>query len=304
MTLVLDLVAGTFVLHVGDRLLTSGGSPWDRLANKSVVLLGSDGWACFSYSGLAYIDSTPTDQWLAKVVGDLPPGPPPFRPGAGPTMMFGGRTPRLGHALNAVGPAIERDFVRQSSKSRCSGLSVEVSGFIVGRDRRLERARPFMRRYYHAGTDQSGLERDDSPRHWDWRSRFRLDSVGVNAGETKRAALPALGSAGSLDDCERILVDCVRQQDSDLVGSDCMSVVLSRDGGVRVRFLPDPENDSGREAYTPWIVAPGVVAPPMELTGAPPHLVAGPYRVDFERIPPLDGSPPFTASSQPRRSFP
>jgi hypothetical protein len=52
-TLVLDMAVGSMVLHVGDRLLTRDDSPWDPLANKSVVLLGSDGWACLSYSGLA-----------------------------------------------------------------------------------------------------------------------------------------------------------------------------------------------------------------------------------------------------------
>jgi hypothetical protein len=297
------------VLHVGDRLLTADGSSWDPLGNKSVVLLGSDGWASFSYSGLAYVDSKPTDQWLADVLSERP-AVPPLLPGRGPGIMFGGNfVPRVGPSLARLRAGIERDFSRQPGNLRSLGMNVLVAGFIFRGSRRLNpRPRPFMRRYRHSGLDTSQLEQSDVPRYWDWSRGIRVGSVGVDPGDAKRAALSELGSDGARnqDDCERILVDCVRavSRDHDTVGADCMSIVLSSQGNVRVRFLPDPANDSGQAAHTPWILAPGAIVPPMVLTGGLPHLSAGPFLVELDRLPPVPPSGPHTASSQPRRRFP
>lgn len=83
-----------------------------------------------------------------------------------------------------------------------------------------------------------------------------------------------------------------------------MSVVLSRQGDVRVRFLPDPASDGGEAAYTPWILAPGAIVPPMVLTGGLPHFQAGPFRVDFDRLPRQPSGLPLTAGSQRRPPFP
>jgi hypothetical protein len=223
-------------------------------------------------------------------------------------MMFGGGIPRLGPALGRLRLAIERDFVRQPPEWRTHGLSVEVAGFIRKRSRTLDRARPFMRRYQHAGTHQSRLRQFNSPRYWSWFREILVGSIGVAGSSAKDAALSALGSASNRneDDCERILVECIRQvaQASDIVGADCMSILLSRWGDVRVRFLPDPATDAGHAAYRPWIIAPRFAFAPMELRGRLPHVVAGPFRVEFDRSPPLQPSWPLAASSQPRPPFP
>jgi hypothetical protein len=165
-----------------------------------------------------------------------------------------------------------------------------------------------MRRYSHSGFGTSQLEQQDLPRYWDWGRTIQLGSVGGDAGDAKRAALSTFGSASvrNQNDCESILVECVRavSKDSATVGADCMSVVLSRQGHVRVRFLPDPDNDSEQVAYTPWILAPGTILPPLVLAGELPRLSAGPFLVEFDRVPPPPPSVGMTAGSQPRKRFP
>jgi len=165
-----------------------------------------------------------------------------------------------------------------------------------------------MRRYSHIGLANSQLEERALPRYWHWCRQIQVGGAGVDPGDAKRIALASLGSAGfkNQDDCERTLVECIRavSRDNDTVGADCMSIVLSRPGDVRVRFLPDPASDSGQTAYTPWILAPNAMVPPMVLTGALPHLQAGPFHVEFDRLPPLRPSHTLTAGSQPRRPFP
>jgi len=163
-----------------------------------------------------------------------------------------------------------------------------------------------MRRYSHRGLADSVLDEWSLPRYWDWSQQVRVGSVGVDPGNAKQIALNALASGGNQDDCERILADCVRavSQVDAKVGADCMSVVLSGHGDVRVRLLPDPTNDSGQAAYTPWVLGPGVMAQPLVLRGTLPHLQAGPFQVEFDRLPPLAQSQPFTALSQPRKPSP
>jgi hypothetical protein len=164
-----------------------------------------------------------------------------------------------------------------------------------------------MHRYSHRGHDDSRLLINALPRYWDWSRQFNVGSVGQAADEERRVVLAELASPGhrNQDDCERLLVDCIRAVSvhNDTVGKHCMSVVISRDGDVRVRFLPDTTDDPGAVAYTPWVVGPGGVWPPLVLSGGLPELRAGGYHVVFDRLPPFPASQPLRASSQPRKLF-
>lgn len=150
--------------------------------------------------------------------------------------------------------------------------------------------------------------RNDSPRYWNWTRQLLVGSIGQEAGDAKQRALTALATPENKnqDDCEQILVECVRKvsQENPSVGKDCVSTVLSRDGQARVRFLSDPNNDAGQTTFTPWILAPRMTVPPIVLAGALPHVEADPFFVQFDRVPSLPPSFPFTASSQSRPQFP
>jgi hypothetical protein len=69
-TLVLAVATPTYSLHVSDRLVSKGGAPHDRLANKTVVFRATDGVLAFGYTGPAFIDNIPTDTWLADALAD------------------------------------------------------------------------------------------------------------------------------------------------------------------------------------------------------------------------------------------
>ena len=70
MTLIISVVAGWMALQVGDRLVSAANKEWDPDANKTVLLLGLDGHACISYSGLAYLGGRPTDQFIAEALSN------------------------------------------------------------------------------------------------------------------------------------------------------------------------------------------------------------------------------------------
>ena len=74
-TLVSTIVTPDYVVQASDRLLTKNGKPFDPIANKSVLYRAEDAIATISYSGIAYINQTPTDEWLAQRLW----GPPILR---------------------------------------------------------------------------------------------------------------------------------------------------------------------------------------------------------------------------------
>jgi len=42
--------------------------PYDHLANKTLILVATDGIITMSYTGDAFVARTPTDQWLAEAI--------------------------------------------------------------------------------------------------------------------------------------------------------------------------------------------------------------------------------------------
>jgi hypothetical protein len=124
MTLVMSLVHAPLAFHEGDRLITEPDKgrrkKWDPLTNKSVLVLAQNGYMCVSYSGLAYIDGKPTDQWLAEAasgrqtISGVAGGPA--------TLYSTTLMPRIGPALSRIRTAIETDFASQPLQYRLTLL--------------------------------------------------------------------------------------------------------------------------------------------------------------------------------------
>ena len=76
MTLVLTFVSPRYVMQVADRLvtITKGGKRFDPASNKSLIYLARNAIVTIGYSGLAYLDGIPTDEWIAQTLWgkDLP----------------------------------------------------------------------------------------------------------------------------------------------------------------------------------------------------------------------------------------
>lgn len=68
MTLVLTLVTTRYVVQVADRLVTTDGKRFDPTSNKSLIYLGRNAIVAIAYSGLAYLEGIPTDEWIAQTL--------------------------------------------------------------------------------------------------------------------------------------------------------------------------------------------------------------------------------------------
>ncbi|WP_157649970.1 hypothetical protein [Burkholderia ubonensis] len=89
MTLIISIATPDFVLQAGDRLITrvwTNGqvTEFDATSNKNVLYEASDGILSVSFSGNAYIDGLPTDEWIATILNQdtLPVGPDEINPPA------------------------------------------------------------------------------------------------------------------------------------------------------------------------------------------------------------------------------
>lgn len=77
MTMVAAASCRGFAVMVSDRLVTLSrngafAGRHDPLANKTIVYLGRDGLLILGYTGSAYLDGIPTDEWIAQVLWGRP----------------------------------------------------------------------------------------------------------------------------------------------------------------------------------------------------------------------------------------
>lgn len=134
MTLVLAVTTPETMYHVSDRQVTSlrtrgATSVHSSVENKTLIFICKDAVGTIGYTGVAYIDGQPTDQWLANILAPQPAGAPSLG-----NFAFGGRGMgairlqtliwRLRNALGAARLPLRAQF-----------LEVGLSGFRIRRHR-------------------------------------------------------------------------------------------------------------------------------------------------------------------------
>ena len=101
----------------GDRLLTTDNNgraeDWDAFSNKSLLVIANGAHVIVSYSGLAFIDSVPTDEWVAGLITrqDFATERPPLLHGNSLPFFFGRRMDiTLGSIMQDIQAAVHRDY--------------------------------------------------------------------------------------------------------------------------------------------------------------------------------------------------
>lgn len=280
MTLVLTAASPLYVVQCADRLLTMSAGvverPADPAANKTILYRASDAVAVIGYSGLAYAGQTPTDEHLAELLWGAPLGrgpdgrSPAYRTGRRPNHWNMGQAERALEAALAV-PAFEGHYV---------GLT------IAGWRNRHGRASPFTVEIERApGADRCTVAR--SPRRFTRSASFFVHRIGaeIDADALMERFEPWRGAAGISADAatvEEIFVSAIKDHAAhDVhVGADVLSVVLPRPGRAPglVRFwadrlwparieVPGRRAEVEHAGHTPWIIAPGFLAPPSAQVG-------------------------------------
>jgi len=269
MTLITTLLAGPFVQHAGDRLVTGGPGGPDPEANKTVLYLAKDAVVSIGYTGLAQLDGKPTDQFLAEVlIGDPLSVPPPMlimRAGRRERRDIGLATTQLMAALSSAVqrvPIAHRKYApivmlsgwrwrRKGPKNRDRGTFVWVL-HPHGTTYHVRRERPALGQVRLSGVPAGRLRKDEVDRYLDQLLALPLPPD------------PAM-STNLLAELTREVADRSAAAGDPTVGRDCMTISMPapyRTREIQIRFVPDPLSGSSPKTYSPWVVGPELVVSP------------------------------------------
>lgn len=287
MTLILTAVHRDFVLQVGDRLVSvqrgKSVTPYDAIANKTIVYRARDAIVTIGYAGLAYMDGQPTDQWLAAFLWGGPISPDGVR-----AAIRIGRAPRqtdIGRTVSALTEAIER---ASNYAMERVGLSLTIAGW---QGLQGGHPRPFVVEIERIG-GTTNLTR--SPRYL---KAMQIHGIGAHAQIADELPVTP-GQRLGVAHLEARLVRTVRAAAANepTIGADVLSVFLGhpRSGRMGCRFLPLIDHRARLEstvmqrtfqvAHSPWLVGPHGVYPPsmvigqqvFDLGGLPFTIIGGP----------------------------
>lgn len=340
MTLHLVLTNRDGTVHVGDRKLTfSGGRQFDDASNKIVIFRARDAMVSIGFTGIAYLNGMPTDEWIARrlvpeaysdsasasAVGSINTG---SGPAPAVTLLLCPRKgvqsywPNLPLALRRLQSALNEWLQLARQPDREQALTVVATGVrLVWESRRAAKMHPC------AALVSKGLGGSQFTFEWTRPRDFYLGGAHSPKlfsypaevfGKQERAALMNRlraslrpGEPINCDIVERVLVNTI--QDVALrtpyVGDACVSV--TRIGvSLRTRYfeldkvtgsLEQPMN----RGFTPTVLMPTLRKPAGETTGGW-RLPTGLGSEMLEDVLSEDGRKisELTLRAQPRKSWP
>lgn len=322
MTLILTHSSAAGVLQVSDRLLNQNGQPFDALSNKSVLFLAKNGLIALGYTGRAYIDSTPTDRWIArKLARDDTLQDDGF--GA---LQTGFELPQswmqVREAILYLGHELMKAFTRPKNLLGLKFLAIDIQGWqwpTKGWRWELRRARP-VRYLLHNDPVPGVFAIETTPRYWGWETghfAFTATPSGWLKSEMNADSMQRLQNAVSLEEIEEILVETVREvskKHPGMVGPHCLSITLPRPSIsqlVKSSYLPELSTGTPAElvpGYTPWVIAPDTVLSPTVVNGPGElEVPSGPFNFQFSGGTQLEVQPDGSIiiwQSQPRPTDP
>jgi hypothetical protein len=260
MTLILGAIRRDGSVQVTDRLLTIGDAEFDLRANKNVVYVTPDARLAIAYTGLAYLDNTPTDEWIARQLWgrdffrELAPGFPDLEYRGPPVAIF--RSRELADKLAAE---ITRAYGRLTQPR---DIALPLTVVITGCERQQYGA-VYAVIHKPAGVETAAVD-------WELLQRASLYALPEsNFPERMVDDLDrTLEGVANIDDTERVLVNFVQMvaQTNKRVGPNCVAIHIARPetplvrvryyghrGAMRSRMKGAPRFVSAW--YGPWVVA-------------------------------------------------
>ena len=128
-TIILSLVTAQYALQASDRLLTVRAGnrydPWDRVSNKSVIVLTRDGLISMGYTGPAFVSRATMDGWIAEVLTGQDLGASRRRPEFGVRVGGAGPDGFLAAHLNEVADRLDQAV---NARQVTNELTIDYAG--------------------------------------------------------------------------------------------------------------------------------------------------------------------------------
>jgi hypothetical protein len=232
---------------------TNGGIA-NAAANKNVVYHGRDCVATIGYTGLARLEGTPTDTWLAKLIlGYEPEG---MRIGAVATV----RVLRLREVVHRITDSLAAAFATRERRYRSMQHAFVIGGWRF--NPRNGAFWPFSISIEKpAGAGDVRVAHHLSRRRWRW-GEYSITAVGthpLNGHEIETLRLSVSAALRDPQQVAELLAEATRlaASRSDRVGPHCMTSVIPAPRGrfdVAVRLRTDPAAPQPPLYYMPWII--------------------------------------------------
>jgi hypothetical protein len=320
MTLILTQASPRYILQVSDRLLTRGRrrKPFDPVSNKTILYLARDALVSVAYSGNAYLDETPTDQWMAGVLIGKRLEPDDL---GGLTIGLRGRRLDIGQSIELLRTELGSAISRLPRSEEPPSLHVVIAGWQWNR----KRARPIMTHMVTSTASPSFLYVRPLPRYWHFQRTPEDRSLEPTCFSPAPTSNPLsheeqvkvserLSQTISVDDSTQILIDAIRLAASkrpQLVSEACMCIYLPHPSwrSAQIVFTTPHEQRvaiTGKVeeelpvTFSPWVVGSGLVWAPSIVMGA--HTInTGPFTVKLRGLTRSDDSGTIAGwGTQPR----
>src|SRR5688572_10844822 len=140
MTQILTAIQHQSMNHLSDRLTSVRQMRFDPEANKTVIFRARDGIIAISFSGVAFLNGVPTDQWLAHVLRhEDPRTTAEIDHGA-----ISGQPPARWLSIGEAIRALEQELTVARRHCHAGHVELLISGFQGKRGRRIPRPISFF----------------------------------------------------------------------------------------------------------------------------------------------------------------
>ena len=297
MTLILTALNYGGVVQVVDRLLTrstpAGLQRFDPNANKTIVLATRDALLSIAYTGLAFLEGVPTDEWLVRTITHKPiaRGSDNVRP-ATISFVDSATWPDLGLVVNRLSDGLALAFTRLNPPDwREMPLTIIAAGWLL-----------YRRRVPRPVAVTIAKAKGIAPVVTQWMPRYigrRTYLAALPFGQmpkSEHSELLRQVAEVPMDQAEPILVKGLRSVSAreGTVGDQvtCVTISPPQYGSARVRYdslKPDFARVTirGRDlkvpvAFTPWILTPGMIEAPSIVSGpTTSQRQVGPWTLDL-----------------------
>jgi hypothetical protein len=286
MTLILIRASEQFVSQAVDRLITTDvGDEFDARSNKNIVYACKDGIVSIVYTGIAFLGSIPTDQWLVEQITGLKFD----RDGKSPAVGLGHSwepTEGLGQTMQRVQSALQDAVKSIPAKWKAAWKKRTFDLLAAGwKWNKRGRARPIVAGVSKV-SDEDDFRVSYSDRFWHHRRSLRVPFVvgavpSSNYSPSDLEQLRLRVTNKTWQEVECVMVEEVRRvaETNPYVGKHVLTVTLSppKDAQgfitdhplepiihpIRSSFVPDLKAEVH---LSPWLVGKNLIQPPALLS--------------------------------------
>jgi hypothetical protein len=283
MTLILARVTGQFIIQVSDRLVSNvtTQTPFDPMANKCILYIASNAVVAIAYTGTAYINHIPTDQYLAQILlGQVidPNNIPMMSTEIRNKSDIGLSMRKILEELNSQGNLLDIILTYQGWQWDHKGHVRPIVG-VINKDSQNKRysISQEKRDFYLAGS-------------------LTISTPRSNLSEEEINKLSIALRNKTIIESEEILINEIRRisAENQWVGPHCMSISIPHPSTPNIHinfseYISTEKPESKRKnfkqmdfSYSPWVISQNIYLPPNEIIGGGFNICTGPFTIRFD----------------------